>query len=220
MEQEAHVDISQYTFDEFVSFLFDHEVPEGPPHKRNLWYSGTEITHIPSLTCKHYIRLFLQPRVLLERFSKAQLKQGFWAIPSWNLECSVNHLLGDTDLPFAEKEQCMRSMVDLFKYFFAAEPLDSSGYMWWDALCYDWHCGVRKRDNGGEDLQLQEVIFETLSEILALDSEFCQRAALHGMNHLHHPETEKRVNRHLSEHPSLGAGQKEYALAAARFELQ
>jgi len=28
MEQEAHVDISQYTFDEFVSFLFDHEVPE------------------------------------------------------------------------------------------------------------------------------------------------------------------------------------------------
>src|SRR6266404_7597669 len=78
MEQEAHVDISQYTFDEFVSFLFDHEVPEGPPHKRNLWYSGTEITHIPSLTCKHYIRLFLQPRFLLERFSKAQLEQGFW----------------------------------------------------------------------------------------------------------------------------------------------
>src|SRR5712672_393995 len=139
MERTQHVDISQYTFDEFVSFLFDREAPEGPPHKRSPWYWRTEVTHTPSRTCKHYVRLFLNPTFLLERFSKAQLEQGFWAIPSLNLQCSVGTLLSDTDLPFADKEQFVRPMFDLFQYFFAREPLETSGYMWWDALCYDWH---------------------------------------------------------------------------------
>jgi hypothetical protein len=92
-------------------------------------------------------------------------------------------------------------MADLFRILFATEPLDTSVQMWWDILCYDWHCGNRKRERerGGEDERMQDVIFQTLTAILALDSGICQRAALHGLGHLHHPETENLIQRYIAE---------------------
>jgi hypothetical protein len=113
-----------------------------------------------------------------------------------------------------------KTMADLFRNFFATEPLDSSVQMWWDSLCYDWHCGYRKRERGGEDERMQDVIFQTLTAILALDSNICQRAALHGLGHLHHPETEDLIARYIARHPNLPKDQLQYALAAAKFEVQ
>jgi len=66
---------------------------------------------------------------------------------------------------------------------------------------------------------MQDVMFETLSNILALDSEFCQRAALHGLGHLHHPGTEQLVQQYLEQHSALDGELREYALAAGRFEV-
>jgi hypothetical protein len=108
-------------------------------------------------------------------------------------------------------------MFDLYSRFFATEPLDGSCFMWWDGVCYDWHSGNRKRDRGGEDLEMQDVMFQTLADILFLDSEHCQKAALHGLGHLHHPETQTLVQRYIETHPSLSGPEKEYALAAAKF---
>jgi hypothetical protein len=67
--------------------------------------------------------------------------------------------------------------------------------MWWDSLCYDWHCGNKKRENGGDDLELQDIFFNTLVKVLALDSWICQGAALQGLGHLHHPDTAQVVTR-------------------------
>jgi SAM-dependent methyltransferase len=47
--------------------------------------------------------------------------------------------------------------------------------MWWDSLCYDWHCGNRRRVNGGEDLRMQDAMFETIARILSIPSIECQR---------------------------------------------
>jgi hypothetical protein len=110
-------------------------------------------------------------------------------------------------------------MFDLFSHLFATESLDTSVQMWWDSICYDWHSGNRNRDRGGEDLQMQDVMFQTLTRILWLDSDSCQGAALHGLGHLHHPETQELVDRYLREHPSLTKGRVDYALAAAKFEV-
>jgi hypothetical protein len=111
-------------------------------------------------------------------------------------------------------------MTDLYKNLFAAEPLDSSVQMWWDSMCYDWQCGNRDRQLGGEDLSMQDVTFETLGEILGLDSEICQKAALHGLGHLHHPATGSLIDSYLKRNPSLSKELKDYALAASRFEIQ
>lgn len=218
MEERTPVDISEYTFDEFISFLFAQDVP-AKTEKYDPWYFHVEVTQAPERTCAYYLQLFKHPEFLLERFPKGQLEEGFWAIHGPVLDCSVSHLIWNTDLDFREREECVRAMFDLFQRFFVIEHLDWSGHMWWDSVCYDWHCGNRNRDRGGEDLRMQDVIFQTLSRILLLDSEFCQRAALHGLGHLHHPETQELVDMYLKSHPSLSEESRAYALAAAKFEV-
>jgi hypothetical protein len=91
--------------------------------------------------------------------------------------------------------------------------------MWWDSLCYDWHCGNRVRERGGEDLELQDIFLQTLASVLSIDSWICQGAALHGLGHLHHPLTRELIERFIYEPPSLTQEQKAYALAAANFEV-
>ena len=218
MKPRTDEDITHSSFEEFVAFLFARTVPaEG--EKRNPWYWNVDVTFDPERVCRYYVRLFREPTSLLERFSKAQLEQGFWAIQSCNLSCSVSQVIWDTNLPFAVREECVRSMFDLFRSLFAAESLETSVQMWWDSLCYDWHCGNRRRERGGEDAAMQEVMFQTLSSLLALDSAICQRAALHGLGHLHHPGTEELVQQYLSQRASLSKEWVGYALAAARFEV-
>lgn len=215
------VDLTHYSFEQFVVFLFAREIPETDPEseKRKPWYWNTDVTFIPEQICKYYTQLFQQPGIVAERFSKAHLEEGFWAIQGPNLDCSVSRILEDTDLAFAVRAECIRSMFDLFQRLFAFEFLDTSVFMWWDSLCYDWHCGNRKRELGGEDLQLQDVFFETLAKVLFLDSEPCQGAALHGLGHLHHPGTRELIERYLHERPSLTKERKAYARAAAKFQV-
>jgi hypothetical protein len=109
-------------------------------------------------------------------------------------------------------------MFHLYDQFFAVDFLETSGEMWWDALAYDWHCGNRDRKRGGEDLLMQNVMFETLVKILRLRSVNCQYAALHGLGHLHPPETKDAINTYLKA-STADDSLREYAEAAARFEV-
>jgi len=110
-------------------------------------------------------------------------------------------------------------MLHLFRDLFASEPLINAVCMWWDSFCYDWHCGNKKRDRGGEDAAMQEVMFETLTQILALPSEICQGAAIHGLSHLHHPATGEAIRNYLKQRPDLNEEWTRGALGAARFDL-
>ena len=110
-------------------------------------------------------------------------------------------------------------MSELFGRLFAKESLEQSVAMWWDSLCYEWHCGNRDRNRGGEDRLMQDVIFEVLSGLLKSDSETCQGAALHGLGHLRHPETKALIDSYLAQHPSLSQPARAYALAAAEFNI-
>jgi hypothetical protein len=218
MEPPTQVDLTNYSFDEFVSFLFDHDVPP-ESEEYDPWYFHVEVEFDAKTICAYYVRLFRQPKFLLSRFTKPQLEEGFWAIQGPNLDCSVWRIIDDSDQPLSIREECIGSMADLFKGLFAKEPFDSSVQMWWDSLCYDWHCGNRNRERGGEDLELQDVFFQSLAKVLTIDSETCHAAALHGLSHLHHPQTKELIERFIDEHPSLTQEQKAYALAAARFEV-
>jgi hypothetical protein len=219
MQQPTHADLTTVSFEEFVLFLFNHHIP-ADSQKQNPRYWNVEVEFDAPRICSYYVQLFRQPEFLPKRFTKPQLEEGFWAIQGPNLSCSVQRIIEDSDIPLSRREECIHSMFDLYRRLFATEPLDTSVQMWWDSLCYNWHCGNRKRERGGEDLELQEVFFKTLGRVLAIDSQICQRAALHGLGHLHHPQTAELIERYLREHPSLSKERKEYALAAARFEVQ
>lgn len=218
MKQHTHYDLTRCSFEEFILFLFARTAPGGVEQRRP-WYWDAEVTFDPQHLCECYLRLFRQPGFLAERFSKAQLEQGFWAILGPNLSCAVVWLIWNDALALPKREEVVRSMLNLFTGLFVTEPLDTSVDMWWDSLCYAWHCGNRKRERGGEDASMQDVIFQTLSSLLEVDSAICQGAALHGLGHLHHPETEQLIQRYLTKRPHLGKAWRDYALAAGRFEV-
>jgi hypothetical protein len=157
--------------------------------------------------------------VSVSRFTKQQLEEGFWAIMGHTVEWCTANIIDDSNLPLSSRKDCIESMAVLFERLFANEPLDTSVHMWWHSLCYAWRRGNRNRERGGEDLELQDIFFQTLSKVLAIDSWICQGAALHGLGHLHHPGTKELVNRYLDENPSLTTEQKAYALATAEFQV-
>jgi hypothetical protein len=62
-------------------------------------------------------------------------------------------------------------------------------------------------------------MFETLERILGLESIECQYAALHGLGHLHHPKTNDLIQRYIEQRAQMDSGLRDYAQAAARFEV-
>lgn len=219
MEKPAkEVDLTDSSFDAFVAFVFDRDVSLESKGE-DYWYWHVEVEFDPKKIATFYVQLFDQPEFLLTRFTKAQLEEAFWGIQVPNLDCSVYRIIENSELPLSVREECIRSMVNLFERLFVTEPLDSSVQMWWDSLCYDWHCGNRNRDRGGEDLELQDIFFRTLTRVLAIDSWICQKAALHGLGHLHHPQTNELIEGFIGQYPFLNQEQKAYALAAAKFEV-
>jgi len=61
------VDLTDYSFDQFVTFLFAREIPEADPEseKRKPWYWNIEVTFIPEQICKYYTQLFQQPEMVV-----------------------------------------------------------------------------------------------------------------------------------------------------------
>ena len=212
----SRYDIREASFEDFVTFLFAHDVV---PSSENPWYRHAEVDYDPRRIASYYIRLFSAPRVLRPRFSVGELEQGFWAIQGGVLECSVRNVIWDRTVPFEIRADCVRSMADLYAQLFVEEPLETSSNMWWDSLAYDWHCGNRARASGGEDQSMQDVMFATLAKILAMPSESCQTAALHGLGHLHHPDTNELVQNYLASNQSITPDRRTYALAAAQFRV-
>jgi hypothetical protein len=217
MKERIECDLIGVSFDEYVAFLFDKPVPQA--HEKEKWYWNVDVAFSPDEIASHYIQLFTEPAFLLSRFLKPELEEGFWAIQSGNLGCDVPHIIWHRSLPFATRENCVRSMFYLFERLFSIEPLETAANMWWHSLCYDWHCGVRSRSNGGDDERMQDVMFETLSQILHLQSLSCQVDALHGLGHLHHPDTREVIQQYLDRYPNLDAETKAYALAASEFRV-
>lgn len=221
MGDQIEVDITGISYDAFIQFVFDRPTPTakiGSP-ERHHWYYDIEVAYEPSEIAAHYLRLFNDPLFLRNRFSPEELEEGFWAIQGPNLECSVFFLIWAEELPFETRQSLVRAMFHLFEKLFFDWPLDTAPHMWWDSLCYEWHCGNRDRARGGEDLAMQDVLFETLGRILALPSSNCQAAALHGLGHLHHPDTSHLIERYLKARPEITKELREYALAAAEFRI-
>lgn len=217
-------DIRGLSFGQLVEFMFDHDavpIPGDMQYGPGPWYWRAKVKYNPHEVARFYIRLFSEPEFLLARYTPTQLEQAFWAIPSVNIDCSVTHIIWDQRVPFELRESCVRSMRDLYARLFSVAPLETASNMWWDALAYDWHCGIRARSNGGDDSRMQDVMFDTLLAILQLPQSCCQEDALHGLGHLRHPDTETAIQRFLSASPDIDIDPelKEYAMSAARFQV-
>src|SRR5580692_2452893 len=105
------VDLTNASFDDFVRFLFERDIPD-KSEKRRPWYFATELHEIhfsADRICGYYVQLFRQPEFLLSRFTKAQLEEGFWAIMGPNLDFSAYRMIRDSELPMLARKDCIDS---------------------------------------------------------------------------------------------------------------
>jgi hypothetical protein len=83
-EPHQYFDIRGGSFEEFVDFLFKHEIPpdtDRTGRRSQRWYDTADIEFDVKELVAYYTKLFTEPAFLLDRFSKEQLEQAFWR--SW-----------------------------------------------------------------------------------------------------------------------------------------
>jgi hypothetical protein len=224
------VDVSElsdrFSFDQWVGFVFDHEIT------RPEWYWAVRddyewLENSPVTVAEYWSRLFEEPGLLLERFSREQVGEGLWYLSSD--ACSEYWRVITLDaVPSGIQERSVRSIGRLFERLFApqcgaelghlnyrksgSDALNMACYMWW----HHFPCGEVTSD------RLRGCI-EVMEGILKLKSEACCESALHGLGHLRRRnsvDVSGIVDRFLTESPRISRELKDYAERARDGDVQ
>lgn len=203
---EATVSLDRLSFEQFLKFGFDRTLED------QFWYHSEDyLLGNPTHTTRHLIKLFRAPEILAEKYTPRQYEQGLYFVA--NLLCYIKFtgLFWDTRVPFDLREELIFANYDLFERFFAHHETEHVCFMWWDVLAYGYYMENGKaEDENGE--RVQQAMFETLKKILEIDSEACQKSALHGLGHLKHTKTEATIKDFLRRH-AVSRELKDYAQA-------
>ena len=217
---KPYFDLRGISLDDFIEFIFNHEVPE-EEEDPELWYYDYDmwIDYNKDELVDLYIQLFNMSGDLPFRYSEEKLEQGCWAMMGPNLEVGLESLLWDESIDRAKRVILINAMYDLYNNLYRETPLDTSCNMWWDSLAFDFYDSERRNRDDEETRVIQDAMFSTLKKILEIDATHCQYAALHGLGHLRHPDTEQVINNYLKIHPELTKDEKEYANACITGEI-
>jgi len=210
------IDIRGASLSEFQDFVFDHEVH--PVGSAQTWYHQFDLTihYDANRNAALLTRVFMDARSLLDNYEKSKLEQGFWAMMGSGFDGNVNDLIWESSISIGAKEKLISSMYYLYSDLFSHEPLGETCGMWWDGLAYEIN-PMRRVDtiNNMEHRRIQNAMFETLAKILKLEQCHCQFAALHGLNHVFHPDTNNLIKSFVQSRPDLTDEEVEYATACA-----
>jgi hypothetical protein len=216
-------------FEAWLDYLFNRPLGEWepawyydwteaePPREWTLRYEGTDS---PGAAAERIRRLFSDAGTVLRPYSDELVGNGLNVIVNGAMDASVSSLVSP-DVPYALRAAGLRSIVTLFAEVFAprlahpvwpprtdsgkgSHPLDFICFMFWDVCPF-----VPGRD---------DITLEVLEATLALDSQACQRAALHGLGHADRPAQDKAaeiIDRWLRQHPDAPDQLRAYAAQAA-----
>lgn len=169
------IDLSRLTYDEWLTFVFDHPVHDPFWHSLDEW---TYEVSDPGKTLGYLIRLFTNPAMLLRRYSLPHIEQGFWFLPSAN---GLMWLILVPSIPWQTRLSAIQSIRTLFESFFSQVELGTSIYMWWDSLIT--YCVWEDKDLLTDRQVLREII--TIMTQLSASSALRVRESIkHGVEHL------------------------------------
>ncbi len=203
-------DLRGQNLEAVMDFIFGHPVPTIQGETGWWWESDVDVDL--EEYAANLIAIFRTPAVLRSRYTREQLEQGFWTLIS-GAEPSLEHVRWDSAVPWSVRTALIQATVDLYEKLFAFDFLDTSAYMFWDGLAYGYCVPTRHPETDVEDRRVQEAMFSALTQILEIDSLSCQLAALHGLGHLRHPNTEKAITTYLVRNPTLGEDHRRFAVA-------
>lgn len=196
------INLNEFSFDEWLIFVFDHPVASEPS---TAWYWDYEWDWEaePQRILRYSIKLFNNSQVLLGKFSYEQINQGLWFLLGATNQLS--DWIWDEKIEWEIREECIKAMFNVFTGLFTANPIQDAYFMWWDLL----------RDFSDEpDQKVINTMFETLAQILNLESPNCQDSALHGLGHIEHTGKKLLIENFLRKHSNLDEDIRKYALAA------
>jgi len=196
------IDVNNYSFEEWLRFVFDHPVEEPP------WFFSTEWEGQPENILRYVIELFKNPSVLLERYSVEQIEQGFWFVLGAFGE--VSDWVWDECIAWKLRQETILRMVTVFENLFTKVRFDTICYMWWDLL---------RNFGDNPDQRTSDAMLEALATILHLNNTDCQKSALHGLNHLKHSRKKDVIQSFLDSHPNLDEEWKTFVMDAMEGRL-
>ncbi len=179
------------------------------------WFlSGRGFEYPYDYILQHATSLFSSPRLLLPRFDKAEITQGFLYMGS---ELGCLRLTLESSISWDIRKEFVRSFFNLFDQLFVLDPFETTCFMWWDLLMI---FGPPRTDNSfAKDAEVRQEVLAVLARILTIPSVECVRSALHGLGHMHlyAPDDAARVIRvFLASTKELDASIQEYADQCAR----
>lgn len=206
------IDPSLLSYDEWLRFFFDQPVVERADEVVPAF--DRVVTPIefrrPEQVVVYLRRMCEDFRLLAQRYGWAQLDQGVWGVlmlPGWAAD-----VLFDRETDQSIRLACIDAMYQPFTEVLALAPddaaIENSMFMWWDIVGEAFWSNQGIYDQGlryavgTEARQAQDAMLHTLKRILHLSEHRCQRSALHGLGHLHHPDGAPIVEAWLKEHRS------------------
>jgi hypothetical protein len=212
MESENEFDLSTLSYDDFLLYFLRH------PQDDTGWtrdMSGEEYAYWvgeksnPEAIVHHMTRFFNEFGAIADTTSLKTLDHvidGMLGAAGCNLQTE----LWNDSVPLDLRLDCIRSMYRPFADFVAnckVETMENGFYVWWDFICTGFwfrrtYDKVVPSENyqllGGNDRNLVDCMFETLTKILALEDDRCQSAALHGLGHLQNPAVRDTAQKYMN----------------------
>lgn len=160
-----------------------------------------------------YTELLQQSDNLYNKFEIEQLDKILKFVFS-DYNYGLESLIYDSRLSFKIRSAVIVSIYELFAKLFIHDPVEHHRYMLWDGLAFKYTAkSFTYYFDELDKVPLQNVMFATLLQILDLDLKDCQFAALHGLNHLKHPDTELEIRKFIAKHDDLSTEDIEFAEA-------
>jgi hypothetical protein len=186
-QPNPHTSVSRFDGVRFAAFLFDRPIPLNRADEDLLSeYRSEDWDSDPAHVVQLATEFFRNFGVAARQFSEEQVNQGIWMLFGYVL--SLGEILEKTDVRLDLRTECLKSMIVPFRDFYQTVDHELTGfYMWWDYV-------------SPSSPDLIGVARTVLSQILDLPSWECQKAALHGLNHLR-PDIEASaiVDRYLQQ---------------------
>lgn len=258
-DKYARLNLTKYPFKKWIRFVFDH--PVAPQHQlkwwnskkpfkewpqRKEWYSldKWEYSCNPNKLVKNATKLFNNLSVL-GKYTDDQINQGCYYL-AFGTYPHLPDLINNPKIPFKIRENCIKSMANLYKEVFSKRNIPDASSMWWDwfrnfSKVTPWSkrwiaklnispigkknllknilgLGISKKQKVDAQ-KISNVKLKVLREILRMDSVVCQKGALHGLGHLRNPRVKEVIKEYLQNNPNVKNSIKKYALACMAGEV-
>ena len=219
-------ELKNISFEAWLQFVFDHPVSDPEwfwSDESDSWVGSN------AETLQHLKQTFRKSGTVLDKYSDAQLNQGFWYLIS-NSCSNVAYCMVDAREPWLERKDCLEAIPDLFCQCFqtrctphlshlnesGASALNSICYMWWDVS------PIQGQPETPGRRETDGVILQVMEKILTIPSDACRESAIHGLGewHSYYPaRVEAIIDNFIWQNRKIRDSLRNYAYAARHGDI-